>query len=337
MKSEYVLQQTSWVSKRYLSSRRTLLAGAVLAALGSALSGSAYAQDTFPERPITIIVPFSAGGGTDLGARLLAADLEKELNSSVIVENREGAGSQIGLTAIANAKPDGYTIGAVNFPATSTIILSPQRKAAFSIDSFDYIINHVVEPIIIAVKPDSPFNSLKDLIEHASKHSGELRVGTSGMLTPEHLAQLQFEQAAKTRLRIAHFNGAADSMTQFRGGRTDIAFTTPSFLADLKPLAILTTERSKALPTIPTAVEQGYPSIVMISSRGFAVPKGVPEPVLKKLRDVFTKVASSPAHIESAAARKLTVEVIDGEKYGTFVRQNHEEAKKLLELSEKRS
>jgi tripartite-type tricarboxylate transporter receptor subunit TctC len=336
MRISHLLGHSAKDQKHRTKGHHGRFALAVLTAIGIALPGLGHAQTDFPERPITIIVPFSAGGGTDLGARLLAADLEKELGSSVIVENRPGAGSQIGLTAIANAKPDGYTIGAVNFPATSTIILSPERKASFDIDSFSYLINHVVEPLIVAVKPDSPFNSLKDLIEHAKKNPGELRVGTSGMLTPEHLAQLQFEQAADSRLRIAHFNGAADSMTQFRGGRTDIAFTTPSFIEGLKPLAILSEQRSKALPDLPTAVEQGYPNMVMISSRGFAVPKGTPEPVLKKLQDVFAKVASSPAHIENAADKKLTVEVISGEDYEAFVRKNHEEARKLLELSAKR-
>src|SRR3546814_2095112 len=109
----------------------------------------------------------SAGGGTDLGARLLAADLEKELGTSVVVENRTGAGSQIGLTVLANSDPDGYTIGAVNTPAMDTIILSPERDPAFSIDSFDYVINHVAEPLIIAVRKDSPYAPLADPAEAA--------------------------------------------------------------------------------------------------------------------------------------------------------------------------
>jgi len=322
---------------RIASCGRAAIAGLAAALLFvAAMPQPAHAQANFPDRPITLIVPFSAGGGTDLGARLLAADLEKELGTTIVVDNREGAGSQIGLTVLANAKPDGYTIGAVNLPALDTIILSPQRKASFSIDSFDYLINHVVEPIIIAVKTDSPYQSLKDLVEDAKKRPGELRVGTSGLLTPEHLAQLQFEQAAQTKLRIAHFNGAADSMTQFRGGRTDIAFTTPSFLTDLKPLAILSTTRSKSVPDLPTAVEQGYPGLVMVSSRGFAVPKGVPAPILAKLRDAFQKVASSKAHVDKASAKKLSVEVIAGDDYAAFVRRNHEEARKLIELSQRR-
>lgn len=309
---------------------------ALLGAAGLALGRPALAQGTFPTRPITLIVPFSAGGGTDLGARLLAADVEKELGTTIVVENRAGAGSQVGITALARARPDGYTVGAVNQPAMDTIILSPERQAAFSIDSFEYLINHVIEPIIIAVKTDSPHNTLRDLVEFARARSGELRVGTSGLLTPEHLAQLQFEQAAGSRLRIAHFNGAADSMAQFRGGRTDIAFTTPSFMQDLKPLAIMTDARWPALPNLATAAEQGYPGLIMTSSRGFAVPKGVPAPVLARLRTAFEKVASSPEHQAKAAERRLSVQVIAGAAYEAFVRRNHEEARKLVELSRSR-
>src|SRR3546814_15179303 len=105
------------------------------------------------------------------------------------------------------------------------------------------------------------------MVEDTHNRCGELRVGTAGLLTPEHLAQLQFEQAADTRLRIAHFDGAAESMTQFLGGRTDIAFTTSPFIADLKPLALLSPERSAALPDMPTAVETGFPKLVMVLCR----------------------------------------------------------------------
>lgn len=321
--------------RRSVLRRLATLAGCSLAfACATALAQGDAGK--FPERPISIIVPFSAGGGTDLGARLLAADLEKELGVPVLIINREGAGSQTGLTALAHARPDGYTVGAVNFPAANTIILTPERKAAFGIDSFDYLVNHVVEPLLIAVKPDSPYKDLKMLLDDAKKRPGELRVGTSGALTPEHLAQLQMEQAAPTKLRIAHFDGAAGSMTQFRGGRTDIAFTTPSFLQDVRPLAVLTKERLKNLPEIPTAVEQGYPAMVMTSSRGFAVPKGVPAPILAKLRAAFVKVASSEAHQARAAQKNLTVQVMSGPEYTKYVQDLHQAATQLVQMAKDR-
>ncbi|WP_162783452.1 Bug family tripartite tricarboxylate transporter substrate binding protein [Devosia naphthalenivorans] len=316
---------------------RKVGAVSVVSILGlAAMASTALAQSSYPDRAIRMIVPFSAGGGTDLGARLLADDLEEALGVSITVENVPGAGSQLGLTELANAEPDGYTIGALNQPAFDTIILSPERQAAFNVDSFDYIIGHVAEPLVIAVMPDSPYNSLADLVADARARSGELRVATSGLLTPEHLAQLQLEQVADTRLRIAHFNGAAESMTQFRGGRTDIAFTTPSFLEGLKPLAILTTERLAALPDIPTAVEQGFPELVMVSTRGFAAPAGLPDDVLDRLREAFSEVANTPEHQERAAASGLTVDVVAGDEYDAYVRQIHEAARPLVELSTQR-
>src|SRR3546814_15756907 len=108
----------------------------------------------------------SAGGGTDLGARLLAADLEKELGTSIVVENRTGAGSQIGLTVLANSEPDGYTIGAVNSPAMDTTVLSPERGPAFTIDSFDYVMNHMAEPLIIHVRQARPYPTPPDPVAH---------------------------------------------------------------------------------------------------------------------------------------------------------------------------
>jgi len=311
-----------------------MLARVLVASLATALSSAAMAQSDYPNQPIRLIVPFSPGGGTDLGARLLANDLEQVFGVSVVVENLPGAGSQLGLTELANAKPDGYTIGAVNQPALDTIILSPERQATFDIDSFDYIINHVSEPIIIAVRPDSPYETLKDLVAEVAARPGELRVATSGLLTPEHLAQLQLEQVARSRLRIAHFNGAAESMTQFRAGRTDIAFTTASFLEGLKPLAILSRERSNALPDLPTAVEQGFPDLVMVSTRGFAAPAGLPEDVLATLRDAFAQVAQSESHQLKAAESGLSVEIVVGEEYEAFARSNFESARPLVELAQ---
>src|SRR3546814_10339053 len=125
-------------------------------------------------------------------------------------------------------------------------------------------------------------------------------------------------------------------MTHVLGGRTDIAFTTSPFIADLKPLAILSPERSEALPDLPTAVEQGFPKLVMVSSRGFAVPKGVPEPILAKLRAAFEKVATSKEHLAKAAELKLSIQVIGGEDYARYVHENHDEARKLVELSRTR-
>lgn len=299
-----------------------------------ALPGAANAQSDYPNQPIRLIVPFSAGGGTDLGARLLADDLEQVLGVSIVVENLPGAGSQVGLTQLANAAPDGYTIGAINQPAFDTIVLSPERQAAFDVDSFDYIINHVSEPIIIAVIPESPYETLSDLVEDVAARPGEVRVATSGLLTPEHLAQLQLEQVAESRLRIAHFNGAAESMTQFRGGRTDIAFTTTSFIEGLKPLAILSPERSSALPDVPTAVEQGYPELVMVSTRGFAAPAGLPQEVLTRLREAFEEVATGEEHQQKAAESDLSVDVVAGEEYDAYVRANFEAARPLVELAQ---
>ncbi|MGE5618610.1 MAG: tripartite tricarboxylate transporter substrate binding protein [Sphingomonadaceae bacterium] len=298
--------------------------------------GANPASVDYPTKPVTLQIPFAAGGTTDIGARILASAAEKELGQSLVVVNKEGAGSQVGLTELASQKPDGYYIGFVNLPAVNTILLSPERKATFSLDSFDFIVNHVYDPIILAVKHESPYKTFNDLVEDAKKRPGEIRVGTSGALTPEHLAALQFEEAVGTKFRIAHFDGSAGTMTQFRGGHTDIAFTSMALGKDLKVLAVLSPERVKQLPDVPTTVELGYPSIVMASSRGVAAPKGTPAPVLKKLEDVFAKVIESPDHVEKMQTAGFPVKLIRGEEYRKYVQEVHSTAGKLVELAKNR-
>src|SRR5262245_29839528 len=148
-------------------SRRTLI-GTGLAAGTAPLAHSARAQD-YPRRSIQLIVPANAGGPTDIGARILASILEKDIGQSVVVVNKPGAGSQLGVTEIARARPDGYTLGFINMPGTNTLILDPERKAAFTVESFSFIINQVFDPGVIWVKADSPFKTLADLVTAGKK------------------------------------------------------------------------------------------------------------------------------------------------------------------------
>jgi tripartite-type tricarboxylate transporter receptor subunit TctC len=195
-----------------------------LAAILVLLSANHGDAQGYPVKPVSLMVAYPAGGSTDVGARILASIAEKDLGQPIVVLNKAGAGGQVGWTELARQKPDGYYIGFINLPATNTVILDPGRKAAFGIDSFTPIINQVLDPGVIYAKPEGPYKSFKDLIEDAQKRPGQLRAGTTGILSDDHLAILMLEEAAKVRFRIVHFDGDSPQLTallsQCRGHST---------------------------------------------------------------------------------------------------------------------
>jgi len=307
-----------------------------------ALGVSAYAQPPdYPVRPVTLQVPWPAGGATDVGARILASIAEKKLGQPIVVVNRTGAGSQVGLTETARQKPDGYYIGFVSVPAFQTIILDPERKAIFDIDAFVPIINQVVDPGLIWVKADSPYKTLKDLIDDAKKRPGTVTASTTGILGDDHLAILMMEEAAGVKFRIVHFDGGAQQLTATLGGQVDVSFDNVGSVAprvkagQLRGLAVMDKERSKFLPDVPTTVELGYSTVISSSSRGVLGPKGIPEPIVKKLQAFFKEAMADPEHIEKMDKAGLAVKPMVGDEYAKFLRDVYERAKPLVEAARK--
>jgi tripartite-type tricarboxylate transporter receptor subunit TctC len=287
----------------------------LIAGLIVAFAFSAYAAD-YPTKPIILMVAYGAGGETDIGARILASIAEKELGQPIVVVNKGGAGGQIGWTELAKQKPDGYTIGFVNPPALNSIILDPERKATFSLDHFVPIINQVVDPVCFYVKPESPSN--------------------------EHLGILMLQDAAKIKFRIVHFDGSAQINTALIGGQIDVgidnvggAWTSRVKAGQVRPLLVMDRERTKFYPNVPTTIEQGYPAVLMSSSRGIVGPKGIPEPIIKKLQAVFQKAMDDPQHMEKMDKAGLAVKIMVGEKYDKYIKDLHETTKKLMEIARK--
>ena len=270
-------------------SRRTLMAGSV-AAGATSFAGSAHAQE-YPRRSLQIIVAAAAGGPTDIGARILGSILEKDIGQSVVIVNKPGAGAQLGLTELARSRPDGYTLGMVHMPGTTTIILDPERKAIFTPDSFILLVNQVFDAGVIWVKADSPFKSLADLVEAARKTPNTISACTTGILSDDHLAIMMLEKAANIKFRIVHFDSAAQQFTAILGGHVDVAFDNVGSVrkramsGEVRVLAVTDTRRSKLMPDSPTTAEQGYPTVVSSSTRGVAVPKGTPS-TLARVRPV---------------------------------------------------
>jgi len=318
--------------------RRALTVGALLATAG----GIALADD-FPSRPVQLMVAFPPGGSTDVGARVVAAIAEKILGKPMVVLNKGGAGGQVGWTDMARQKPDGYYIGYINLPATNTVILDPERKATFGLDAFVPIINQVLDPGIVWVRADSPYKTLKDLVDAAKKAPNTIRTATTGILGDDHLAILMLEEAAPGAIfRIVHLEGGAAQLKEIMGGHVDVAFDNVGSVAprvrsgELRGLAVMDHQRSKFVPDVPTMKEVGYPTVISSSTRGIAAPKGLPQPVLKKLEEVLKKAMEDPEHVQKLESAGLAVKIMVGEEYARYYREVHEQAKKYTEWAKSR-
>ena len=316
---------------------RILLFVMVLSVSGTMAS---FAAD-YPTKPITLMVPWAAGGGTDVGARILAAIAEKKVGQPIIVVNKVGAGSQVGMTELARAKPDGYYLGFASLPATNTIILDPERKAAFDVDSFLPIINQVLDPGLIWVKADSPYKTVKDLLDDAKRRQGQVRASTTGILGDDHLAILMMEKAAGVTFRIVHFEGGAQQFTATLGGQVDVSFdnvgsvVTKIRAGQVRGLAVMDKERSKFLPEVPTLGEVGFPNIISSSTRGIMGPKGIPDSVVKKIQDIFLTAMKDPDHVEKMEKVGLAVMPMLGAEYTKYFKDVHETCKAYMEEARK--
>ncbi len=289
------------------------------------------------------MVAFPAGGGTDVAARILAAIAEKSLGQPIVVVNKGGAGGQVGWTELVRQKPDGYYIGFINLPATNTVILDPDRKAIFTEKDFTPIINQVLDPGVIWVRADSPFKTLQDLIDAAKKSPSTIRAATTGILSDDHLAILMTEEAAPGAVfRIVHLDGGATQFKEIMGGNIDVAFDNVGGIVqrvasgEVRALAVMDDVRSKFLPNVPITKELGYPTVVSSSTRGIAGPKGMPEPVLSKLREVLKKAMDDPEHINKLETQGLAIKVMVGEEYAKYFADTHAKAKKYTEWARSR-
>jgi len=323
-----------------MSKRFFFIALAVACLSWGAGYSAAQAQD-YPTKPVILQVPWPAGGSTDVGARIVAAIAEKKMGQPIIVTNKVGAGSQIGLTETARAKPDGYFLGFASLPALNTIILDPERKALFDLNSLVFIINQVIDPGIIWGKGDSKYKTLKDLLDDARKRPGEIRAATTGILGDDHLAILMFEQAAKVKFRIVHFDGGAQVFTAVLGGQVDVAFGNVGDVAikakekEMRILVVMDPERSKFMPNVPTSAELGFPGIISSSSRGMIGPKGIPEPILKKVQAAFLEAMKNPDHVDKMDKAGLAVKPLLGADYTNYVNDLHKRVTPLVEIARK--
>ena len=297
--------------------------------------GLGPAQAQYPERGLTLIVPYGAGGGTDVTARLLARDLEAIMGRSVTVENRAGGGGWLGWGALAAAAPDGYTLGYLNVPSMYAGYLDPKVGRKETLDSFTPLMNHVLDYNIWAVKADSPFKAVKDVVDAAKNAPEQITVTAYGAGGDDHLAILSIQGETGVRLAIVHNRSTAEAKTQVLGGHVQVLGANVSEVAEevragqLRLLGVMAPTRSRFLPDAPTFKEQGFNQVWSVS-RGIAAPAGLPKDVEAKLIGFLEKTLSSKEHQQKAEVLSLEPSVIGGEQYRKFLRDNEQSTKKLM-------
>jgi tripartite-type tricarboxylate transporter receptor subunit TctC len=258
------------------------------------------AAAAYPDRPITMIIAYSPGGGTDLVARALSPFIEKYLGGGarIVIVNRAGAGGEIGFSAIANAPADGYTIGFVNTPPLMTIPI--ERKAQFTPQSFDYLGNIVDDPCNFAVHTDMPVRNLHELAAYAKANPGKVTVGSTGIGSDDHLLMLMFERAAGVKMTHVPFKGSADVRGALLSKQIDVAAMNVGEAlqyirggAPMRNLGQFSPARTNLAPDLPTGREQGY-DFELSSLRGLAAPKGLPADVRERLVKAVATAAADP-------------------------------------------
>jgi tripartite-type tricarboxylate transporter receptor subunit TctC len=291
-------------------------------ALALVLSGNTTAAG-FPERDITLVVPWAAGGGTDTLARTLVKNGKKYFGVNINVVNRVGGTGVVGMDSVAKAKPDGYTVGVITFNL-STYRLLGQSDLSYRDFSLIALLNRSIAGL--SVKADSQFKTLKDLVEYAKANPGVVTVGHSGPAGAWHLAAVGIAHNHGVKFTFVPFDGAAPTRTALVGGHITVCSSGMDEVLQfyqtkqVRILAANSPTRHPAFPDVPTVAEAGYPVENMIFDwRGLGAPKGIPPEVLKVLRDGFKKAAEDPDYIALMDKLALPRTYLDHEKCEQFL------------------
>jgi tripartite-type tricarboxylate transporter receptor subunit TctC len=324
---------------RWYAKRKAALVAPIAAALLGTSYVAAFAQDSaFPAlgKPITIIVPYAPGGVTDTGARLMAAGLEKELLSPVVVVNKAGAASQVGLMELLRAKPDGYTLSYVVLPTVITHYAVPGRDVTYSRSSFQPVAMHHYVPQTISVRAGSRYQTLRDLVEAARRNPETISISDSGLMAVPHTQVLMLERAAGVRFISVHFTGGAPSVTALLGGHVDaLAGATADALPHkqsgaFRVLAIAAEQPDKSMPDVPTMKSQGY-DVAAASWTGIVAPGGTPQSAVDTLTNAMKKVIDSPEHQKKLQELALTPYYLEPAAYTKLWIETEIRIKPILE------
>ncbi len=275
--------------------RRAFVASALALAATPAL-----AQQSYPQRPVKLIVPYAPGGGTDVFSRLIAQQMEKEFGQTLVIDNRAGGASVIGTRAVAESAPDGYTIGMMD----SAFFTNPgllKDKIPYDTRK-DFITVSLLSrtQLVLCVHPDSPFRTAQALVAHAKANPGKLTFASAGIGTGIHLAGEQFRQVTGIEIVVVPYRGGAPALADFLSGKVDFTFgavpTIKPHIEGGKARGLgVTRGRAPQLPGIPSMEEIGYGSVDSASEMGMIVPAATPPAIVEKLQKVSAEAVKDPA------------------------------------------
>jgi tripartite-type tricarboxylate transporter receptor subunit TctC len=297
----------------------------------------AVAQDAFPSRPISMIVAFPPGGVADITGRPTAAAMEKLLKQPVSVVNRPGAAGAVGNAAVANAKPDGYTI----LMALSSISVIPaadelfNRKPAYSLDQFAPIALVSADPTILVVHPSLPVKTVKELVALAKSRPGQLSFSSSGVYGALHMPMEIFLHATKLKMRHVPTTGGGPAITALLGGHVEVTAGGPAAISShvkagkMRTIAGWGAERHPSYPDVPTFKELGYKDVEYYIWAGMFAPRGTPDAVMKVLRDASRRAVQDPDFKNAMAKVSSLVQYKDAPEFQKYWQ---DDAKRLAAL-----
>ncbi|SDZ97067.1 Tripartite-type tricarboxylate transporter, receptor component TctC [Variovorax sp. YR216] len=306
------------------------IAGAALALVAC----SSFAQTAWPAKPIKLVVPFPPGGGTDFVARLLAEKLTTQAGWTIVVDNKPGAGGNIGLDAVAKSPPDGYTLG---LGQTANLAINPALYTKMPFDplkDFAPIAPVASQPVVLLVNVSSPYKTLADVVAASKAKPESMRIGLAGNGTVGHLAGEMLERRAGIKILNVPYKGAGPAMTDLLGNQVELNFAnTPVAIPQLaggkvRALAISSPQRLKTVPqlaAVPTVAESGYPGFDAITWTGLVAPAGTPPAVVDRINSEVQKILKRPDVVEKLAVEGSTAAAESTPKqFADYIRSEHQ-------------
>ena len=306
--------------------RRTGIKTLAAAALLATGMGAAVAQDGYPTKPLTMVVPFSAGGTTDILARIVGQALGQDLGQTIIIENKPGAGGNIGAQQAARAKADGYTLfmGTVG---THAINQALYKKLPYDpIKDFTPLSRVANVPNLLVVHPSRPYKTVKEMIEYGKKHPNDITFGSPGSGASPHVSGALFQSMTGVELTHVPYKGSAPAISDLLGNQIAVMFDNmPSAIQHVRsgkliPIAVTTAKRSPELPNVPTIAEAGVPGYEATSWFGLWSVAGTPQPILDKLHASLTKVLKDPAVAKKIADQGGEVVIETPAQFDAFIK-----------------
>lgn len=306
----------------------------VIALAAAASMAASAAIAAYPDKPIRLVVPFAPGGGTDLIARTLGAGMSKELGQTVIIDNKPGAGTVIGTDAVAKSAPDGYTLVIATFAHALNPSLQP--KLPFDTEkAFAPVVLVGRGPNVLVVRADSPYKTVKDVIDAAKAKPGTLTYASQGNGTSAHLAGEMFTNLAKVQMTHVPYRGAGPAITDLLGGQVDLIFGTAAAVSTfvdsgkLRALGVTTPQRSPALKDVP-AIAETVPGYVVESWYGLYAPAGTPADVIAKLNSAAKKAAQTDDFKKKVESEGLVITAGSPAELDTYVRAEEARWRKIV-------